>query len=925
MAHRTWLFAFLAVSLLPAVTKAAEEDEGAGEVEKDDPRARLKAMREWRGNPSAGTLEEAGKERDRYGIGQPQGTLKNGAAVAGNVFINIGPTRDDLEVNGASDNAINSGRARNIVTHPANPNILYMATSGGGVWKSYDKGAGWEPITDQLGTTAVGALAMDPSSPEVLYLGFGDFVDVQVPGIVRSLDGGASWSAAQLLKATYTLGGVSKELTANSVRDIKVDPLNSSVVLVATNVGLFRSTDAGTTYTNIQMANPSGDKFYAENVGQGATTGGFWSLAYAGANTWLATATRGNFTDPTTPSSDLGLFRSTDNGATWTWALTPVPAAVTEVGRSTLATALSTVNDAANTSRVFMVSGDPAGSKTVDVFRTDDSGLTWIALGVNAGGVPTNPMSGELTDLNVMHAQAFYNQAILVDPNNPDTVFVGGDNDIIRSTDGGKSWSIMSAGYAANQLPRSLVHVDFHAFAAGVDGTFYSGSDGGIYASANAFKAAVNDVTFDSTTNNGLVTHLIYNVACSPESWPADMQGWVAGGLQDNGTRVRKGTTTTFDQLLGGDGIGLAFSGDAQNGVPGTFLASFENGLLRSTDGGQSFSRFQTGLTSGLPFFVRVARDEAAAAPDVFLTFTDPAAVYRSSGGSSWADVSGQLHWKNPVATVNGFTVPGGGAIGLRNIATHPKKTGLWGAVSNKYAYVTANGGADWNVSLQPKPTGNTAGVYKLSSIAFDTADQSGNTYYVTTATSDTLVDDASNLVPAPASFAHLYKTADGGATWSTLGDKAVASGGLPSVPANIIKVDPSDANTLYLGTEIGLYRSTDGGANWSRFGGNSLPLVSVSDLCITASSKRLTAATYGRGFWQISTDASVNPAGVKGRGDTNFDLRVDGRDLLDLADAFGSTQASANYRYQADLTGTTNAVDDADLTSMKSKFGGQP
>jgi hypothetical protein len=92
-----------------------------------------------------------------------------------------------------------------------------------------------------------------------------------------------------------------------------------------------------------------------------------------------------------------------------------------------------------------------------------------------------------------------------------------------------------------------------------------------------------------------------------------------------------------------------------------------------------------------------------------------------------------------------------------------------------------------------------------------------------------------------------------------------------------------------------------------------------------TLASKRLTVATFGRGFWQISTDASANPAGVKGRGDTNFDLRIDGLDLIDLADAFSSTQASPMYRYQADLVGSVNLVDDADLTAMLSKFGGQP
>jgi hypothetical protein len=139
-----------------------------------------------------------------------------------------------------------------------------------------------------------------------------------------------------------------------------------------------------------------------------------------------------------------------------------------------------------------------------------------------------------------------------------------------------------------------------------------------------------------------------------------------------------------------------------------------------------------------------------------------------------------------------------------------------------------------------------------------------------------------------------------------------------------VIAVDPGDANTLYVGTALGLYRSIDGGLNWARFGAGTLPLVEVSDLCISPASKRLTVATYGRGFWQIGTDAT-DPAGVKGNGDTNFDQRIDGQDLIDLADAFGTTELTTRYLWQADLVGAVNAIDDGDLTALLAKFGGLP
>ena len=170
-----------------------------------------------------------------------------------------------------------------------------------------------------------------------------------------------------------------------------------------------------------------------------------------------------------------------------------------------------------------------------------------------------------------------------------------------------------------------------------------------------------------------------------------------------------------------------------------------------------------------------------------------------------------------------------------------------------------------------------------------------------------------------------MFWTNNGGISWQSVGAQDVANGGLPKVGADVIKVDPADSNTLYVGTEIGLYRSTDSGQTWSRFGGGTLPLVEVSDICISAASQKLTVATYGRGFWQIDTASAASPAGVRGLGDTNFDSRIDGEDLIDLADAFGATQSSPAYRWQADLVGTTNGIDQADLDALMAKFGGRP
>jgi hypothetical protein len=909
---------------------------GAAEIEGDDPAARFRARREWYGDDAAGRasiLEAARRERDRYAVGQSRAAPAINALsrVSGSAFVNIGPTRADFAVNGDRYEEIDSGRVRQILPHPLDPDVLYLATSGGGVWKTYNARSPtvrWDPLTDAIGTTSVGALAMDPSNPDILFLGFGDPFDVQQPGLTRSSDGGGTWGAPVQFKATYTVGTGTRELTAGSVTDIKVDPRNSLVVLATTDVGLFRSTDGGGKWNHVPLASNAKGFFY------------LWSLAYGGNDTWLVTGQVADIEAAPTPTGGgtFALWRSTDDGATWSYATTSLPGGESTAGlagRATLATAPSTLADPASV-RIYLLLANSGGSSQHDLLRSDDAGETFQSLQVDAFHAPLNP-NPDQTSLDVLSGQAWYNQALFVDPANPDTVFIGGQLAMVRSLDAGRTWSVLSDWLPLNSdnsnIERPYVHADLHAFAAGADGTFYAGSDGGISVSPNALSAPASSVTFSSARNQGLVTHLVYSVACAPESWPASAQGFIAGGMQDNGTRQRArepaGWSTTFNQVLGGDGIGLAlsasthFDGRLQQDVPDLFLASVPGGVYRSTDGGQSFARFTNGLAR-LPFFVRIVGGTALQG-GLFLTFSgSPAGVYKwQVGTTGWSAVSGVLHWREPNQDTTGFTTVDGAPIGLRNLAAHPSKPLVWAAVSNRFTYMTNDGGLNWMVGLQPRPPGSAAGAYLLSSVEFDPLDPSGNTYYVTTVAA-ALIDARNAFHPYPAGFGHLFRTRDGGLSWDSLGAQDVAMGGLPNVGANVVKVDPGDPATLYVGTEIGLYRSTDSGATWSRFGAGTLPLVEVTDVCIAPASQRLTAATYGRGFWQIDTTAAAT-AGVRGLGDTNFDSRIDGEDLIDLADGFGATQSSPVYRWQADLVGTSNRIDQDDVDALMAKFGGRP
>src|SRR5437762_1712517 len=170
---------------------------------------------------------------------------QTGSSSSDPTWIPIGPAAAEYEQNGAFNGLVrDSGRARKILPHPTDANILYFLTSGGGLWVTNNFPSDpptWRPLTDNLPTTGGGSVAFG-RTPNVLYLGLGGPFDViQVGGaMVKSVDGGQPWTNF------FELGA------AQSVRDVQVDTSGpNDIVLVTTDIGLFRSTDGGVTYTQI--------------------------------------------------------------------------------------------------------------------------------------------------------------------------------------------------------------------------------------------------------------------------------------------------------------------------------------------------------------------------------------------------------------------------------------------------------------------------------------------------------------------------------------------------------------------------------------------------------------------------------------------------------------------------------------------------
>ena len=768
-----------------------EENPKEGDAEQDKPTERLEWQRQAWGvvTPEfrALALSEGKSHSDKKNAPGPK-------------WVNIGPTGSDYEQNGSFTGHVrDSGRARTVLPHPTNANIVYFLTSGGGLWRTNNwtsPNTTWTPLTDDLPTTGGGSVAFG-RNPNHLYLGLGDPYDQILVGgsMVKSKNGGNSWSPLIELDA------------AVSVRDVKVDTsTNRDIVLVATNSGLYRSADEGDTYSAIPA-------FAGMSV---------WSIERTSAG-WLASA-------QPCPAANVGLqcnqpttlFVSTDRGASWA-PITNAGNVFSLNGRTTLGVAVP------GDSVVYAYSNVQNDSQMRDVYRSADGGQTWVANGVNSTKIPLNPVAG-MTNMNICHGQCWYNQMVLVDPRDParNTVWIGGDLATARTTDGGTSWSV-TTWWLYDQFPAlPYAHADHHAAAFKTTGTptIILGNDGGLNISTD------DGATFSSDKNNDLPTHLFYTVAGN-----AEVPNVVIGGTQDNGTRLRTDNGGTYNQVIGGDGMGAAYSQANTN----TSIGSSQGSGIRMNFSNNPPATFQNWVargalsdSAGAGFFTAVIPAPANLDPTgrVFFHFTASRVWRTNNGGLSFIMIGSATAPTSP------------GLPPTRRFRSSPYNLGVSPTDLNRIAVgagggfidITTNGGATWTdvdlITLVPGYQGFVTNVTW----------QDNQTLWVTA------------VAQAAGSVRVIKGTiANPGDPWSTATWTPMQNG-LPDLPVTRVYFDPRDVslNTIYAATHVGIYRTTDGGANWEPFG-NGLPTVRVNDIYMPPDGSFMRIATYGRGIWELS------------------------------------------------------------------------
>jgi photosystem II stability/assembly factor-like uncharacterized protein len=393
----------------------------------------------------------------------------------GNTFkwTNLGPSTTVGGYNGL-------GRVNSIGFHPTDEKTIYAGSAGGGLWKTTTGGNAWVPLTEDIGAMGVSGIVVEPTNPNIVYIatGDGDGRDNYSVGVLKSFDGGSTWNKTGLDWTTSSL---------RVIRKLVRHPQDPNVLLIAASNGIWRTLNAGTTWT-LEIS------------------GNFFDLEYSIVDEQVVFY----------GSHDTRVFRSRDLGDNWQTIRT-----LTGTNRLAIATT------PANANIIYILASRSSDSGLEGIHKTSDAGATWTKL----PGVP-NVLNSSATGPDGP-GQGSYDLVITVSPTDSNAVHTGGVNHW-KSDDGGATWKIKS--HWSSSVPFT-VHADKHALEfRGND--LYEGNDGGVYITKNG-----GDTWTD--LSNSMVISQMYRVGI------AQSDITIITGLQDNGTKARVTTGGWLNELGG--------------------------------------------------------------------------------------------------------------------------------------------------------------------------------------------------------------------------------------------------------------------------------------------------------------------------------------------------------------------------------------
>jgi photosystem II stability/assembly factor-like uncharacterized protein len=729
------------------------------------------------------------------------------------------------------------GRVDDIAVHPTDNRIYYIGFATGGLWKTVNHGTTFTPIFDTYGTHSVGALALAPSDPDVLYVGTGEANNRQSSsfgeGVYKSTDGGVSFTHVGLRET-------------QSIARALVPPTDPDVVWVAATGhlfgpnperGVFKTTDGGQSWRKVLYVDE--DTGATDLVLDPSNPDVLLAATYQRRRTACCFVGGG-------PGS--GIWRSGDGGETWTkvegnglpngtlgriaLSMTPADPDVVYAQIEVAADMEEPLTDeeAEEWERLAEADSLPPDPQWSGVWRSDDKGATW-EFRSNENGRP------------------MYFSQIRVSPADPDLVYTV-DQRIAKSRDGGVTWETL----------RGYGHVDQHAL--WIDPANHdhlvTGNDGSV------------DVSWDQgETWESLRTWAVGQ----PYHASVDMRRpyHVCTGLQDNGSwcgpsLVREGPILAQDWYGVGGGDGFYTAVDPTD--PSMIYSESQNGRIRRVN-------MRLGDTEGIR---PQAPDEddpedtnIVPAPPVdteirwnwntpfILSPHNPQTIHTGGNRFFTSRDRGETWTMSPDLTKNvnrdevevmgvGNDIPrcrqnergaectlsrndGVGAWStMVSVAESPLVPGLlWAGTDDGNIQVSQDGGATWTEVSRNLPGGTTR--YYVSRVEASYFDP--GTAYVS-------IDrhKSDDLQP------YVYVTRDYGRSWSDISSNLPGHGNV-----NTVRQDPRNPSLLYVGTEFGFFISLDEGGSWQSFM-PGLPVVRIDDVLVHPRENDLVLATHGRSVW---------------------------------------------------------------------------
>lgn len=713
-----------------------------------------------------------------------------------------------------------SGRSVAIAIHPTNPDVVYVGTAQGGVYRSTNGGLDWAPIFDSAQSLAIGALALAPSNPEILYVGTGEpsgsadsFFGV---GLYRIENASTTATLVGPFDPLVTTGVAgTTAFTGRAISEILVHPTDPATIFVSTFTGTSGNPSGGSAAFTVP---PLGMLGLYRSTNATSVSPSFTKLTVTAANSIPPDAS-GNRSisdivmDPNDPNvivawvlgdaalGDGGLYRTT-NALAATPTFAPLVVAATANARGELAAV-----HAANSTTMYAAIGDSNGR----VRKSTDGGATWSSY--LAGGV------------NFCNPQCFYDIAVATHPGDPNVVYLGGSPALIagRSTDGG-------ATFTTNESSAVGLHVDTHAIALAPSNpsVVYFASDGGVWRSGDGGLtwASRNNSSFNATQFQSLASH------------PFDRELMI-GGTQDNGTELRR-TDGSWTRSDSGDGGYTLIDQSATDTTNVTMYHTYFN-RVNSRIGFTRVTSVAAANSGGWgPFFGCGGIANGIPCTPSNVLFYAPMALGPGTPNTLYFGTD-QLHRSADLGT----TMPAvsqvlvsGQAITAIGIAPGNDNVRLAGT-RNGRVFMTATGSATLTDVTSPSmPTPHPSDASQRRAIGrFAIHPTNPDVAYVAFGGYGV------------AAGQHVWRTANlttGAPAWVQSGT------GIPDVPVNALVIDPAQPNNVYAGTDIGVYASSDAGATWTPYTAG-MPRVAVFDLTLqhTGTHRVIRAATHGRGIWE--------------------------------------------------------------------------